>query len=62
MSVGWGCIHLVDDRCKLLNKKCDPGDKGCVLYGKAIFSKPDTPSNKAVKRRQRKQKVFTKKE
>ena len=57
MSVSWGCIHLVDDGCKLLQKKCDPGDKGCVLYGKAFFSNPQTPSNSAIKRRERKDKT-----
>ena len=54
MSAGWGCSHLTNDWCKLLDKKCDPGDKGCVLYGKALFSDPSTKSNEALKRRQKK--------
>ena len=46
MSSAWGCIHLnEDDFCGLLKKKCDPGDKGCVLYGKALFSNPESPSS-----------------
>ena len=52
MSSGWTCSHQRDDRCVLLNKTCDPGDKGCTLYGKAVFSNPYTPSNAAVKRRE----------
>jgi len=53
VSSGWGCIHLVDKECKLLKKRCDPGTKGCVLYGKVVFSNPATQSNAAVKKRQR---------
>ncbi|WP_281950535.1 hypothetical protein [Nitrosophilus kaiyonis] len=49
---GWTCSHQIGEYCDLLKKKCDPGDKGCVLYGKAIFSNPQTPSNEAVKRRE----------
>jgi len=56
MSSGWGCSHLSQDRCNLLQKKCDPGDKGCVLYGKVLFSNPDSPSNEKYKKKQRKRK------
>jgi hypothetical protein len=52
MSSGWTCSHQVGDECELLNKPCDPGDKGCTLYGKAVFSNPENPSNAAVKRRE----------
>ncbi len=49
---GWTCSHQIGEYCDLLKKPCDPGDKGCVLYGKALFSNPNTPSNEALKRRQ----------
>ena len=52
MSSAWTCSHLLGNECDLLKKPCDPGDKGCVLYGKAVFSNPLNPSNAAVKRRE----------
>ena len=52
MSSAWTCSHQLGDICDLLKKSCDPGGKGCVLYGKALFSNPQTPSNAAVKRRE----------
>lgn len=52
MSSAWTCSHQLGDICDLLKKPCDPGEKGCVLYGKAVFSNPQTPSNAAVKRRE----------
>ena len=43
MSSGWGCQHLTTfqenkEWCRLLKHKCDPGCKGCVLYGKFLFT------------------------
>jgi len=49
---GWTCSYQVGEFCELLKKRCDPGDKGCTLYGKALFSNPNTPSNEALKRRE----------
>ncbi|UFS61794.1 hypothetical protein LOH54_09000 [Sulfurimonas sp. HSL-3221] len=49
---GWTCSHQRGELCDLLKKACDPGDKGCVLYGKAVFSNPENPSNAAVERRE----------
>ncbi|MRJ03226.1 MAG: hypothetical protein GXO19_02510 [Epsilonproteobacteria bacterium] len=49
---GWTCSYQIGSECELLKKKCDPGDKGCVLYGKALFSNPQTPSNEALRRRE----------
>ncbi|WP_345972103.1 hypothetical protein [Sulfurimonas diazotrophicus] len=49
---GWTCSHQRGELCDLLKKVCDPGDKGCVLYGKAVFSNPENPSNVAVERRE----------
>jgi hypothetical protein len=54
MSSGWTCSYQVGEVCDLLKKPCDPGDKGCTLYGKAIFSNPYNPSNDAFKRREEK--------
>ena len=32
---GWGCPHEADKRCQRVNNKlCDPGMKGCVLFGR----------------------------
>lgn len=56
MSSGWTCSYQVGDKCDLLQKTCDPGDKGCTLYGKAVFSNPENPSNEAVRRREERKK------
>lgn len=52
MSSAWTCSHQVENACDLLKKPCNPGDKGCVLYGKAVFSNPENPSNEALRRRE----------
>ena len=49
MSSGWGCQHLTTYKeekewCRLLKHKCDPGCKGCVLYGNFIITKENLPS------------------
>lgn len=49
---GWSCSHQVGGLCELLGKACDPGMRGCTLYGKALFADPATPSNEAVARRE----------
>lgn len=49
---GWSCPHYTGEICPLIRKDCDPGDKGCILYGKVQFSQPDSPSNKAYEKRQ----------
>jgi hypothetical protein len=39
---GWGCPHETDDICtKVNNLTCDPGMKGCVLYGRYVFANDD---------------------
>ena len=48
MSSGWGCQHLTtlkDEKewCRLLKHKCEAGCKGCVLYGKFLFTKENVP-------------------
>ena len=44
MASGWGCQYLtknedIIDWCKKLKHKCDPGCKGCILYG-SQFAEP----------------------
>lgn len=42
MGGGWGCPHEVDDRCtRIKGLPCDPGMKGCVLYGRFRFANDD---------------------
>jgi hypothetical protein len=48
---GWSCPKFVDDECAILKRACNPGDKGCILYGKALFSSSDSPSNEAFEKR-----------
>lgn len=37
-SGGWGCPHEVNGRCSKINDlPCDPGMKGCELYGRYTF-------------------------
>lgn len=44
----WGCPHEVNGICQKVNKLgCDPGMKGCVLYGRFVFSNP--AKNRPVK-------------
>jgi hypothetical protein len=50
--MGWTCSHQKGIYCDLLNIECNPGTKGCTLYGKAVFADPTTPSNEAVERRE----------
>jgi hypothetical protein len=39
MSGGWGCPHGVNGRClRVLDRPCDPGMMGCVLFGRFTFS------------------------
>ena len=52
MSSAWTCSHQIGEVCDLLKTPCKPGEKGCTLYGKALFSNPENPSNEALKRRE----------
>lgn len=37
----WGCPHETDGVCQKVNQTaCDPGMRGCVLYGRFTFSNP----------------------
>jgi len=45
MSGSWGCPHEIKGLCTKINDiPCDPGMKGCVLYGRFAFSNPDKNS------------------
>jgi len=60
MASGWGCQHLTSKGenkawCRLLKKTCDPGCRGCVLYGEFLFSQPGVPSRMATEKRKTKQ-------
>ncbi len=48
---GWSCPHDIQRTCNIIKKECDPGDKGCVLYGKVKFSHQSSPSNEAFEKR-----------
>jgi len=38
---GWSCPHERGGKCGKVNKlPCDPGMKGCVLFGRFTFSDP----------------------
>ena len=37
----WDCPHKEDGKCRLVkNLPCDPGMKGCVLFGRVTFADP----------------------
>lgn len=38
MAGSWGCPHEINGLCHKVNGlTCDPGMKGCVLYGRYVF-------------------------
>lgn len=48
---GWSCPHEVDGRCsKVKDLPCDPGMKGCELYGRYAFF--DGSKNERLKQKQ----------
>jgi hypothetical protein len=57
MTGSWGCPHEVKGLCsKVKNLPCNPGMKGCVLYGRFAFSDPDKNSP-SIKRKLKDQKA-----
>ncbi|MFA5626312.1 MAG: hypothetical protein WC965_02390 [Thiohalomonadaceae bacterium] len=57
---GWGCPHDNNGKCmKVPGHNCDPGMKGCVLFGRFNFSKED--KNRPEESRQRRQQQEDKK-
>jgi hypothetical protein len=54
MSSAWGCPHEVEGLCmKVKQRPCNPGMKGCVLYGRFAFSVAEKNSP-AIKRKLKK--------
>ncbi len=58
MSSGWGCQYLgknknQDNWCMKLSHVCDPGCKGCIIYGKIEFSTPDISREQEQKKKVR---------
>ena len=56
MSSGWGCQYLgknekYDNWCMKLLHECDPGCRGCIIYGKVEFSTPNISSDEKEKRK-----------
>jgi len=38
---GWGCPHELNGKCqRLKGRDCDPGMKGCLLFGRFRFINP----------------------
>ncbi|MBL8660845.1 MAG: hypothetical protein JNM75_13950 [Rhodospirillales bacterium] len=36
---GWGCPHELEGNCqRVRGRACDPGMKGCILFGRFTFS------------------------
>nr|VFK28549.1 MAG: hypothetical protein BECKMB1821G_GA0114241_103818 [Candidatus Kentron sp. MB]VFK33109.1 MAG: hypothetical protein BECKMB1821I_GA0114274_104016 [Candidatus Kentron sp. MB]VFK76062.1 MAG: hypothetical protein BECKMB1821H_GA0114242_104016 [Candidatus Kentron sp. MB] len=51
---GWGCPNEVDGIClRVEGRECDPGMKGCVLFGRFVFS--NTSKNRPGGPRENKQ-------
>lgn len=51
MAGSWGCPHEVNGLCQKVNGvTCDPGMKGCVLYGRYVFASPE--KNKRILQKQ----------
>jgi len=52
MTSGWSCQYDHDGACaRVPGRACDPGMKGCVLFGRFRFSNPE--KNRPAKRRSR---------
>lgn len=35
----WGCPHELGDKCMRVNEvPCEPGMRGCVLYGRFVWA------------------------
>lgn len=54
MAGSWGCPHEIDGLCHKVNRlTCDPGMKGCVLYGRYVFASPEKNKRIVQKRARR---------
>jgi hypothetical protein len=48
---GWGCPHESKGQClKVPGKACDPGMKGCTLFGKYTFSSDEKNISRRLKK------------
>jgi len=57
MSGSWGCPHEVKGLCsRVKDLPCDPGMKGCVLYGRFTFS-DDDKNSPSIKRKLKEKKT-----
>ncbi len=57
MASGWGCQYStklgdISDWCKKLKHKCEPGCKGCIIYGSS-FTTPHFLENEERKAKKR---------
>ena len=56
---GWGCPHEVNGKCSRVNDEpCDPGMKGCILFGRFKFS--DSSKNRSEESRKRRNEALKK--
>lgn len=54
MAGSWGCPHELNGVCQKVNRlPCDPGMKGCVLYGRYVFA--NTEKNERLREKQARQ-------
>ncbi|MBV5276604.1 hypothetical protein JZU56_01860 [bacterium] len=55
-SGGWSCPHEFEGKCSKVNKRpCDPGMKGCELYGRYAFFNDD--KNERLRQKQERQPI-----
>lgn len=48
---GWGCPHESNGVClRVRELPCDPGMKGCVLFGRFNFSKEEKNRSETARR------------
>lgn len=53
---GWSCPHEVNGLCNKVNKlPCNPGMKGCELYGRYVFF--DDSKNERLREKQSREKA-----
>jgi hypothetical protein len=51
MAGSWGCPHEIDGQCqKVTGQACDPGMKGCVLFGRYVFASAEKNTRLLQKR------------
>jgi hypothetical protein len=58
MASGWGCQYMgtneeIKEWCLKLKHICNPGCKGCVLYGDVLFSMPNIDQEQSKKAKKR---------